>query len=101
MSISILDPTDGKLFNSCLDVAARQFLKGHDVTDILESPQKTTGFQIDNSKDTNMYTDISQLHYQRRDQPSLNSQKLFMPENDDNDKYKRHLTLAWFRRFLR
>ncbi|CAH8473494.1 unnamed protein product [Schistosoma bovis] len=101
MNICASNPTDGKLFNSCLDVAARQFLKGHDVTDILESPQKTTGFQIDNSKDTNMYTDISQLHYQRRDQPSLNSQKLFMPENDDNDKYKRHLTLAWFRRFLR
>lgn len=96
-NIRVSNPTDEKLLDPRLDVAARQYLKGRDVTDILGSPQKTIGFQIDNSKDT----DISQLHYQRSDQPSLDSQKLFMPENDDNDKYKRHLTLSWFTRFLR
>ncbi|CAH8443218.1 unnamed protein product [Schistosoma turkestanicum] len=94
----ISNPTDGKLLDPRLDVAARQFLKGRDVTNILESPQKKTESQIDNSsKDTN----ISQLHYQRRDQPLLDSQRLFISENDDNDKHKRHLTLSWFRRFLR
>nr|ADK56124.1 PHD-type zinc finger protein [Schistosoma japonicum] len=96
------NPINGKLLDPRLDIAARQFLKGRDVTDILESPQMTTGCQIDNnSRDTNMYADISQVHYQRRDQPLSSSSNLFASEYDDNDKYKRSLTLTWFKRFLR
>ncbi|CAH8437961.1 unnamed protein product [Heterobilharzia americana] len=103
LCIPVHNAMDGKLFDPLLDLAAKQFLKGRDVTDILETAQKTPENRIDtSSSDTNMYRNKSQTHYQLREEPLLSSSSLFLSsENDDNDKYKRHRTLMWFKRFLR
>ncbi|CAH8832923.1 unnamed protein product [Trichobilharzia szidati] len=92
---------DVKLFDPRLDLAAKQFLKGRDVTDILETPLKTSGMQMDSiSNGTNIYSDDSKINYQRRDQ-FLSSNPFTSSENDDNAKYKHHLSVACFKRFLR